>query len=63
MASRNTQLTLELAFEDNFFEKINKSFRKSCELNPLTIMQIMSGYRGNLNVIILLFFYLLFFHF
>ena len=62
MASGNTQLTSELAFEDDFFEKINKSFKKSCELNPLTIMQIMLDYRGNLNnyFIILLFIILLF---
>lgn len=33
--------------EEDFFEKINGIFRKTREINPLTIMQIMADYRGN----------------
>ncbi|CAB4437270.1 unnamed protein product [Rhizophagus irregularis] len=45
MDNENTQSTLELDFEDNFFEKINKAFGKTHELSPLAIMQAMSYYR------------------
>jgi len=49
--SENVQSTSELDSEDNFFDKINKAFRKTRELSPLAIMQIMTYYRGNLNII------------
>ncbi|GES81352.1 hypothetical protein GLOIN_2v1844828 [Rhizophagus clarus] len=45
MDNKNVQSTLELNFEDNFFEKINKVFEKTHELTPLTIMQAMSYYQ------------------
>ncbi|CAB4482789.1 unnamed protein product [Rhizophagus irregularis] len=57
MDNKNIQSTLELDFEDNFFEKINKAFGKTHELSPLAIMQTMSYYRDNLNLI---FYYSLF---
>jgi hypothetical protein len=49
----NNELTLELDFEDDFFEKINKTFRKIHELSPIAIMEIMTYYRGKLNIILL----------
>jgi hypothetical protein len=39
-----------LALEEDFFDKINRIFRKKDEKIPLTVMQIMSDYRGNLGV-------------
>ena len=46
----NEQSASETAFENDFFDKIIKMFRKIHELKPLVIMQIMSDYRGNLNI-------------
>lgn len=50
--NENTQLLSdELVLEEDFFDKINRIFRKKHEKMPLTIMQIMSDFRGKLGVL------------
>ncbi len=40
---------IQLVLEEDFFKKINRIFKKTHEINPIIIMQIMSDYWGNLS--------------